>query len=94
MLVADSHVAAGWRGSDDTEYDRVITHPEGLSAFEVGAGAGALIGDGVVRDDSWIEVFAAPEGGSPPSRRQASTTPPRCVRDSPSPGTTRPARPC
>jgi hypothetical protein len=63
MLVADSLVAAGWRGSDDTEYDRVITHPEGLSAFEVGAGVGVLIGDGVVRDDSWIEVFAAPEGG-------------------------------
>jgi len=63
MLVADSLVAAGWHGYDETEYERVIDRPQGVDAFAVGAGAGVLIGDGVVRDDSWIEVFASSDGG-------------------------------
>jgi hypothetical protein len=62
-LVVDSLDAPEWRGSDEAEFDRVIAHPEGVGAFAVGTGAGVLIGDAVVRDDSWIEVFVAPDGG-------------------------------
>lgn len=62
LLVADGLAAADWRGQDEGEFARVVVHPEGLGDFRLAAGAGLLLNDAVVRDDSWIEVFQRVDG--------------------------------
>ncbi|GAA5190145.1 hypothetical protein GCM10023322_44600 [Rugosimonospora acidiphila] len=62
-LAVDSDLRRHWHGSDDEVYEQLIV---ALSAeqtsISVGSATAALLGDGVVRDDSWMEVFTAADG--------------------------------
>lgn len=59
FLAVDAELRAAWRGMSDDEFERVIVGlPPEATGVAVGSGRGVLVGaDGVVRDDSWIEVF-------------------------------------
>jgi hypothetical protein len=63
FLAIDAALRDAWQGCANDEFDKVIgLGPQGTS-IAVGAGRAAFVGgDGVVRDDSWIEVFAAASG--------------------------------
>src|SRR5689334_4904804 len=47
----------------EDHFDQVVDLPENETSVPVGSGRGVLVGaDGVVRDDSWIEVFTSAKG--------------------------------
>ena len=49
-----------WRGMSDDEYDRIVDLLPEQTSLTVGTATALLVGpDGVVRDDSWMEVFQA-----------------------------------
>ena len=63
FLAVDAALRDAWHGFSNDEFDQVIGLGPQDASIPVGAGRAALVGgDGVVRDDSWIEVFAAASG--------------------------------
>ncbi len=63
FLAVDASLRGAWRGFSDDQYDDIVDlRPEDTS-IPVGAGWAVIVGaDGVVRDDSWMEVFQAEDG--------------------------------
>lgn len=58
FLAIDSAGRGDWRGYSDDEFDRTLELTQEDTGLAVGPRMAVLIGgDGVVRDDSWIEVF-------------------------------------
>ncbi|BCL12399.1 hypothetical protein [Micromonospora sagamiensis] len=52
-----------WRGYSNDDFERVVDLAPEDTTISVGSGSAALVGgDGVVRDDSWIEVFQSEDG--------------------------------
>ncbi len=63
FLAVDAGLRDAWHGYSNDDYDQVITLGWQDTSVPVGAGRAVLVGaDGVVRDDSWIEVFATETG--------------------------------
>jgi hypothetical protein len=64
FLAVDAALRSAWRGFSNDDYDLVVTlSPEEDTSVPVGAGRGILVGaDGVVGDDSWMEVFTTESG--------------------------------
>lgn len=63
FLAMDSAGRSDWRGHTDDEFDRTVNLTWQETGLTVGSGMAALVGgDGVVRDDSWIEVFRGASG--------------------------------
>ncbi|MFG2100968.1 hypothetical protein ACGFJ5_10235 [Micromonospora echinaurantiaca] len=63
FLAVDAIGRSEWRGYSNDDFERVIDLAAEATTISVGAGTAALIGgDGVVRDDSWIEVFQSEAG--------------------------------
>ncbi|MCW6003472.1 hypothetical protein K1W54_02580 [Micromonospora sp. CPCC 205371] len=65
FLAMDAVLREGWRGgSDEDLYEvRIVGLGPEVTSIPVGAGAAVLVGgDGVVRDDSWMEVLEANDG--------------------------------
>ncbi|GAA1637136.1 hypothetical protein ACFQY4_18995 [Catellatospora bangladeshensis] len=62
-LAIDGDLRQHWHGADDETYEQLVTTlaAEPVS-IPVGSATAALLGDGVVRDDSWMEVFTAANG--------------------------------
>ncbi|MBB6556283.1 hypothetical protein [Nonomuraea rubra] len=64
FLAVDAALRGAWHGFSDNHYDDIVDLGPDDTNIRVGAGLAALIGtDGVVRDDSWLEVFQAENGG-------------------------------
>jgi hypothetical protein len=60
FLVVDAALRDAWHGFSKSEYDQVARLGRQGTSIPVGTGRAVLVGgDGVVRDDSWIEVAAA-----------------------------------
>lgn len=60
FLAVDAALRDAWRGFSNDEFDQIIGLGPQNTSVPVGAGRAVLVGgDGVVRDDSWIEVFQA-----------------------------------
>jgi len=64
FLAVDASLRSAWHGVSNDDYDQVVgLSPEEGTSVLVGAGRGLLVGaDRVVRDDSWMEVFATKSG--------------------------------
>ena len=64
FLAVDATLRSAWHGVSNDDYDHVVgLSPEEDTSVPVGAGRGLLVGaDGIVRDDSWMEVFATKSG--------------------------------
>jgi hypothetical protein len=63
FLALDAALREAWRGASDDEFDKIVELGPDVTSVPVGPGSAALVGgDGVVRDDSWIEVFQAAHG--------------------------------
>ncbi|MEV3978175.1 hypothetical protein [Nonomuraea sp. NPDC049758] len=63
FLAVDASLRDAWRGFSGDQYDEVVDLGPETTGIPVGAGRAVLIGaDGVVRDDSWMEVFQADDG--------------------------------
>ncbi|MFA1543482.1 hypothetical protein [Actinomadura monticuli] len=63
FLALDAALREAWHGFNDDEFDRIVELGQQDTSIFVGTGRAALVGgDGVVRDDSWIEVFEAASG--------------------------------
>jgi hypothetical protein len=64
FLAVDAALRDAWHGcSNDDEFDQLVELGPENTSIPVGAGRAVLVGgDGVVRDDSWIEVFEAASG--------------------------------
>jgi hypothetical protein len=63
FLAVDAALRSAWHGFSGGDYDQVVTLGWQDTSVPVGNGRAALVGaDGVVRDDSWIEVFQASQG--------------------------------
>ncbi|MFA1541823.1 hypothetical protein [Actinomadura monticuli] len=63
FLALDAALREAWHGSSDDEFDRILGLGPEDTGILVGTERAALVGgDGVVRDDSWIEVFEAASG--------------------------------
>lgn len=63
FLAVDAALRHAWHGYSNDDYDQVIPLGWQDTSVPVGAGRAVLAGaDGVVRDDSWIEVFATDTG--------------------------------
>jgi hypothetical protein len=65
FLAVDAALREGWRGgSDENLYEeRIVGLGPDITSIAVGAGTAVLVGgDGVVRDDSWMEVLEADDG--------------------------------
>ncbi|MGA4995127.1 hypothetical protein [Nonomuraea bangladeshensis] len=64
FLAVDASLRGAWHGFSDNQYDDIVDLGPEDTSIPVGAGRAALVGaDGVVRDDSWMEVFQAEDGG-------------------------------
>jgi hypothetical protein len=63
-LAVDSALRHRWLGSSEDEYfDRIVDLPPEETRIMLGDEAAAVVGgDGVVRDDSWMEVFESDDG--------------------------------
>ncbi|MEV0715145.1 hypothetical protein [Asanoa sp. NPDC050611] len=64
FLAIDSELRHLWRGfSDDAYFDQIVELPLDTQHVTLGDAVAAVVGaDGVVRDDSWVEVFEAADG--------------------------------
>jgi hypothetical protein len=63
FLAVDAALRDAWQGLSNDEYGQIIGLGPQDTSVPVGAGRAVLVGgDGEVRDDSWIEVFAAAGG--------------------------------
>ncbi|MDI6101644.1 hypothetical protein QLQ12_23770 [Actinoplanes sp. NEAU-A12] len=63
FLAIDSAGRGDWRGDSDEEFDRTLELTPEETGLSVGMRMAVLVGgDGVVRDDSWIEVFQGESG--------------------------------
>ncbi|MFF0868583.1 hypothetical protein ACFYUV_42985 [Nonomuraea sp. NPDC003560] len=63
FLAVDASLRDAWRGFSGNQYDRLVDLGPETAGIPVGAGRAVLAGtDGVVRDDSWLEVFEADDG--------------------------------
>jgi hypothetical protein len=63
FLAVDAALREAWQGFSNQEFDQVAGLGLQDTSIPAGAGRAVLIGgDGVVRDDSWIEVFEAARG--------------------------------
>jgi hypothetical protein len=63
FLAVDAALRHAWHGYSNDDYDQVIPLGWQDTSVRVGVGRAVLVGaDGVVRDDSWIEVFATDTG--------------------------------
>lgn len=63
FLAVDAALRDAWQGFSNDEFDQVVGLGPQDTGIPVGAGRAVLVGgDGVVRDDSWIEVFEAASG--------------------------------
>jgi hypothetical protein len=63
FLAVDAALRHAWHGFSNDDYDQVIPLGWQDTSVPVGAGRAVLVGaDGVVRDDSWIEVFTTEAG--------------------------------
>jgi hypothetical protein len=63
FLAVDAALRDAWQGFSNDEFDQVVGLDPRDTSIPVGAGRAVLVGvDGVVRDDSWIEVFEAASG--------------------------------
>jgi hypothetical protein len=59
----DTTLRQAWRGFNDNHYDQIVALPRHETSVQVGRGRAILIsGDGLVRDDGWIEVFTSTTG--------------------------------
>jgi hypothetical protein len=63
FLTIDAALRAAWHGLSNDEFDQIVEFGPQVTSIPVGAGRAVLVGgDGVVRDDSWGEVFEAASG--------------------------------
>jgi hypothetical protein len=64
FLAVDAALRGAWCGeSEDDYFDQVVGLTQDETSLAVGAGRAVLVGgDGVVRDDSWMEVFTSADG--------------------------------
>lgn len=63
FLAVDAAFRGAWHGFSNDEFDQVVRLSVQETSVPVGTGQGLVVGaDGVVRDDSWIEVFQAAGG--------------------------------
>jgi len=63
FLAVDAAFRGAWHGFSNDDFDKVTELGWQDTSVPVGAGRAVLVGgDGVVRDDSWIEVFATQTG--------------------------------
>lgn len=64
FLAVDAALRDAWRGFSDEQYfDEVVELGPEENGIAVGPGRAVLVGaDGVVRDDSWLEVFTSAAG--------------------------------
>ncbi|MGW0807202.1 hypothetical protein [Nonomuraea sp. NPDC002799] len=64
FLAVDASLRGAGHGFSNNQYDDIVDLDPEDTSIPVGAGWAALVGaDGVVRDDSWMEVFQAEGGG-------------------------------
>ena len=64
FLAVDAELRGAWHGFNDDEYQQIIPLGWQVTSIPVGTGRALLVGaDGVVRDDSWMEVFQSQAGG-------------------------------
>ncbi|WP_433174730.1 hypothetical protein [Actinoallomurus sp. CA-150999] len=62
-LAVDAALRDAWHGFSKDEFDQVVELGWQDTSIPVGVGRAVIVGgDGVVRDDSWIEVFEATSG--------------------------------
>ena len=63
FLAVDAAFRDAWQGFSNAEFDQVVGLGPQHTGIPIGAGRAVVVGgDGVVRDDSWIEVFEAASG--------------------------------
>jgi hypothetical protein len=63
FLAVDAALRDAWHGFSGDEYGKIAGLSWQHTSIAVGAGRAVLVGgDGAVRDDSWIEVFATAGG--------------------------------
>ena len=63
FLAIDARLRGAWLGYSNDDFDRIVDLGAEPTGLPVGTVDAALIGgDGVVRDDSWIEVFESGHG--------------------------------
>jgi hypothetical protein len=63
FLAVDAALRDAWRGLTEDHFDQVVELAQHETSISVGAGRAVLVGgDGVVRDDSWMEVFTSADG--------------------------------
>jgi hypothetical protein len=63
FLAIDGAARSDWRGHSDDDFDRTVQLTWEETGLAVGTRMAALVGgDGVVRDDSWVEVFRGESG--------------------------------
>jgi hypothetical protein len=63
FLAVNAAFGDAWLGASNAEFDHVVGLGPQHTSIPVGAGRAVVVGaDGVIRDDSWIEVFDAASG--------------------------------
>src|SRR5690348_12448093 len=64
FVAVDAELRGAWHGFSEDEYQQVISLGWQVTSVLVGSGRALLAGaGGVVRDDSWMEVFQSRAGG-------------------------------
>jgi hypothetical protein len=63
-LAVDAGIRHQWLGFSQEEYfDRIVDLGPDETSIMIGEHVAAVVGaDGVVRDDTWMEVFESPDG--------------------------------
>jgi hypothetical protein len=75
FLAVDAVLRDAWHGFSNNDYDQVVTLGQEDTSVPVGTRRGFLVGaDGVVRDDSWMEVSRQSQASWRFCRPQALTT--------------------
>jgi hypothetical protein len=63
FLAIDAALRGAWQGASNGDFEQVVALGWQDTSVPVGTGRAVLVGaDGVVRDDSWIEVFESEAG--------------------------------
>jgi hypothetical protein len=63
FLAIDAELRGAWHGYSEDEYEQIVTLGCQVTSVPVGTGRALRVGaDGVVRDDSWMEVFESEAG--------------------------------